>query len=339
LFTLQIFGFSFVFHFLWGTTVPEYKAVMPACRTLFFMLMGEFSDTYSEMSENKPILAPLLVITYLIGMTIICMNVVLAILVDGYEDIRDTMKAENGTIVAQTLWDTSLERLSSLMQRGMRSMASPKMPASLQLLGQTVLARRRKGVEDRASFLKEVEMKLQHTMEVEDAVERTKLASIDAKTVQQLAQGSSDGASEQDVLHAAQLKAREAAQRLVIVDEWDETMPDVKWYDVARALRMHEGGLSQAVYVTAAQLAKALRVTSVTEKGCVCRKSRRKKELNVTEQQAELLLCKYERLAQQWRDFTEDTAEEEEMGDMAEMEVMEEISQSHIKLDEPTDKS
>jgi hypothetical protein len=106
---LLMMAFAAIGSFLWGMHTDEFGTPWQACLTVFFMLMGNSDDYYDMMAETAPTAAPIFTIAYLTLMVTISMNLLLAIVVDSYEEVTEAKGGEEYSF--PSFWESSMEDL------------------------------------------------------------------------------------------------------------------------------------------------------------------------------------------------------------------------------------
>jgi hypothetical protein len=96
--SLLLAGFAAIGCFLWGMALDAFSSFSRSGLTMFFILMGSFGDYYEDMEERNPIAAPVFIVVYLMLMVTLAMNILLAILVDAYEEVCISKRCVRCTI-------------------------------------------------------------------------------------------------------------------------------------------------------------------------------------------------------------------------------------------------
>ena len=91
-FLIMLAGFGFAAIFVFGTKLGDFRDITNACSSLLRALLGEFD--YTAMRWAAPSIAPIFFGLYIFIVVLVSLNLIIAIVVDGYEKARNNLSGE-----------------------------------------------------------------------------------------------------------------------------------------------------------------------------------------------------------------------------------------------------
>jgi len=126
IFSLFMIGFGMVGMLIFGPDIENYSTLSATLFTLFQMLLGDFD--YDAMRIAAPLVAPIYFGTYIISVFFILMNMMISIIIMGFEQAKSEQQSrQNNYVKVPFIYDTMTTKVKTFVLKISKFFGSVKL--------------------------------------------------------------------------------------------------------------------------------------------------------------------------------------------------------------------